>query len=147
MGVEGDVHYGATLRHESHNPDGPNLRQVHLMSQEMLDALSLKGFALKPGQIGENILTEGIDLPHLPTGSLIRFGSGALVVLTGRRNPCAQLDGIKPGLLAACAERDASGVMWRIGVMAMVVEGGVVRPGAEAILRIPPAPHHPLARV
>lgn len=152
LGVEGDGHCGATVKHVSRLPvdDGgnqPNLRQVHLFSQEMLDALSLKGFPLKPSEIGENILTEGVDLASLPTGSLIRFGSGALVALTGRRNPCNQLDACKPGLMAACAARKPDGTMPLIGVMGVVLQGGVVRPGAEVIIRIPPAPHLPLQRV
>jgi MOSC domain-containing protein YiiM len=146
-GIKGDAHCGATVRHQSRDPEGPNLRQVHLMSQEILDALSLKGFTVKPGQIGENILTEGVDLPNLPEGSLIRFGSGALIALTGRRNPCVQLDDLKPGLMAICAQRSSNGTMPLIGVMGVVLSGGIVRPGAEAIVRIPPAPHTPLQRV
>jgi len=42
LGVEGDAHMGEKVRHRyqvSKNPDGPNLRQVHLMHEELFDEL------------------------------------------------------------------------------------------------------------
>ena len=40
MGVEGDAHSGPTVKHRSRvkiDPGQPNLRQVHLIHQELLD--------------------------------------------------------------------------------------------------------------
>jgi hypothetical protein len=34
-------------------------------------------------------------------GTLLRLGDTAVVEITGLRNPCSQLDGIEPGLMAA----------------------------------------------
>ncbi|MBG6081146.1 MOSC domain-containing protein YiiM [Rubrivivax gelatinosus] len=65
LGVEGDAHCGATVRHRSRvtqNPDQPNLRQVHLIQAELFAQLSSQGFDLAPGDLGENILSEGLDL-------------------------------------------------------------------------------------
>ncbi len=65
LGVEGDAHMGATVKHRSRvakNPNQPNLRQVHLIHKELFDELKSKGFSVSPGQIGENITTQGIDL-------------------------------------------------------------------------------------
>ena len=60
LGVEGDVHAGETIRHQfrmTYEPDLPNLRQVHLMHEELFDELALKGYAVAAGQLGENITT------------------------------------------------------------------------------------------
>lgn len=51
--------------------------------------------------MGENVLTVGLDLLDLPFGTLLRLGADAVVELTGLRNPCTQLDGVRQGLMAA----------------------------------------------
>ena len=151
LGVEGDAHAGGTVRHRSRvakDPTQPNLRQVHLVMAETLAALADDGFDVAPGAIGENITTAGLDLFALPTGALLRLGTDALVAVTGLRNPCRQLDGLVPGLMAALLDRDASGQLVRkAGVMAVVVQGGVVDAGASIALALPPTPHVPLACV
>lgn len=132
LGVEGDAHQGVTVKHRSRvarDPTQPNLRQVHLLHAELLDELAKAGFSVAPGDIGENILTRGIDLLALPRGTRLRLGE-ALVEITGLRNPCAQLDRFQPGLMAATLGRDEAGNLIRkAGVMAIVVEAGIVRPG------------------
>ncbi len=98
--------------------------------------------------MGENVTTRGIDLLGLPTGTRLRLGDAAIVEVTGLRNPCTQLDGIQPGLMAATLERDARGQLVRkAGVMAIVVTGGEVRPGDAIRVELPPAPHRALAPV
>jgi hypothetical protein len=55
LGVEGDAHCGACVQHlydQAKDPTRPNLRQVHLVEQELLEQLGTLGFALKPGQLG-----------------------------------------------------------------------------------------------
>jgi hypothetical protein len=45
LGVEGDAHIGATVKHRSRvavDPTQPNLRQVHLIHSELHDELRLK---------------------------------------------------------------------------------------------------------
>ena len=150
LGVEGDAHLGATVKHRSRvrrDPSQPNLRQVHLLHAELLDELAEAGFALEPGQIGENVTTRGIDLLGLPTGTRLQLGE-ALIEITGLRNPCVQLNGIQPGLMAATLDRDAEGNLVRkAGVMAIVLTGGEVRPGDPIAITLPPGPHRPLTPV
>jgi MOSC domain-containing protein YiiM len=151
LGVEGDAHAGATVQHRSRvakDPTQPNLRQVHLLDAETFDALATAGFALAPGAIGENLTTRGVDLRALPVGTRLALGASAIVELTGLRNPCGQLDGYQPGLLAAVLDRDADGGLVRkAGVMAIVLAGGEVRPGDAIAVTLPPPPHRPLERV
>lgn len=145
LGVEGDAHAGATVQHRSRvarDPSQPNLRQVHLLQAELLDELAREGRPVQPGQMGENVTTRGVDLLGLPAGARLRLGSRAVVEVTGLRNPCAQLDGLYPGLMQAVLSRDAEGgLVRRAGVMAVVVEGGPVGPGDAVEVELPVLPH------
>ena len=152
LGVAGDVHSDARVQHRSRvraDPSQPNLRQVHLLSQELLAALADEGFpGVAPGALGENLTTRGLELRSLPTGSVLRLGATALIALTGLRNPCAQLDAFRPGLLRALTPRDALGeLVRRAGVMGVVVAGGRDRPGDVIEVSLPPGPPLPLQRV
>lgn len=150
-GVVGDVHSGRTVQHRSRvaiDPNQPNLRQVHLIARELLDELSGRGFALNPGDLGENILTSGLDLVALPCGTRLCIGDDAILELTGLRNPCAQIERFMPGLLAQVVSRRADGTIdRRAGVMAIVVAGGRVAVGDSIAVTLPSLPHVPLDRV
>ncbi|MFF9912729.1 MOSC domain-containing protein [Streptomyces sp. NPDC013457] len=152
LGVEGDVHAGETIRHQfrmTYEPDLPNLRQVHLMHEELFDELALKGFDVSAGQLGENVTTRGVDLLGLPTGALLHLGELAVVEVTGLRNPCAKINDFRKGLLAEVFELDAvSGEFtFKSGVMGVVRHGGPVRPHDRVEVELPPGPHRPLERV
>ncbi len=151
VGVRGDAHAGATVRHRSRvrkDPSAPNLRQVHLVHRELFDELATKGFAVGPGDIGENVATEGIDLLGLPTGTRLHLGDEAVVEVTGLRNPCTQLDDFEPGLMAAVLDRTPDGALVRkAGIMSVVARGGVVRPGDPIRVVLPDPPHRALERV
>jgi hypothetical protein len=151
LGVEGDAHAGATVKHRSRvrrDPTQPNLRQVHLVHRELHDELRAAGFDVDPGEMGENVTTAGVDLLALPTGTRLHLGPSAVVEVTGLRNPCRQLDGIQRGLMAAVLDTDADGALVRkAGVMAVVVEGGTVRPGDPVTVELPAGEPAPLAPV
>jgi hypothetical protein len=151
LGVDGDAHQGATVKHRSRvrrDPTVPNLRQVHLIHAELHDELKRAGFEVAAGRMGENITTRGVDLLGLPTGARLRLGEDAVIEVTGLRNPCRQLDGIQPGLMAATLGRDASGQLVRkAGIMAIVIADGEVRPGDAIGVDFPPTPHRPLEPV
>lgn len=220
LGIEGDSHSGVHVRHQSRvrvDPAQPNLRQVHLMHEELFDEVAAKGYEVRPGNLGENVTTRGIDLLGLPVGTILRFGppsndvapdgaargdsfgaapsrgasdggaiSGVLdgvlaaaeaatlddattraaaavraaveretghdprpaLVVAGLRNPCAQINGLRPGLLKELVGQDDEGnVVRKGGIMTVVLRGGPVRPGDPITAEMPPAPHAPLERV
>ena len=151
IGVHGDVHAGETVKHRSRvrrDPTQPNLRQVHLIHSELHDELRERGFEVAAGEMGENVTTAGIDLLGLARGTRLRLGEEAVIEVTGLRNPCAQLDGIAPGLMEATLDRDTAGELIRkAGVMAVVVEGGEVRAGDPVAVESPREPHLPLEPV
>lgn len=141
LGVEGDAHAGTTVQHLSRvrrGPSVPNLRQVHLMHVELFEELAEAGYAIDPGDLGENVTTQGIDLLRLPTGTRLRLGSDAIVELTGLRTPCSQLDGFQPGLMKATLGRaDDGSLIRKTGVMGVVIESGEVRPGDPIEVTVP----------
>lgn len=148
IGVEGDGHAGERIKHGSRvraNPAQPNLRQVHLLPHELLEEVGKAGFTVQPGDLGENVLTTGIDLVCLPKGTRLRLGDEAEIEITGLRNPCAQIDRFQQGLLAQVVGKDGEGTIVRkAGVMSIVLTGGIVRPGDPIRVELPPEPHEPL---
>jgi MOSC domain-containing protein YiiM len=58
------------------------------------------------------------------------------------------MNGHRPGLMQAVLDRDADGnVVRKAGVMAVVLEGGEVRPGDRIAVELPKGPHLPLEPV
>jgi MOSC domain-containing protein YiiM len=148
FGVEGDAHAGRTVQHlwdKKRTPDAPNLRQVHLVHEEIFAELAKQGFTVKAGDIGENIVTRGIDLLGLPLGTQLAFESGALIELTGLRNPCKKLNKIQDGLIHKFVAKGDSGErIVKSGVMSIVLEGGDIRPSDSIDIILPDGPHKAL---
>ena len=145
-GVEGDAHRGTTVQHlyqARRDPTQPNLCQVHLFAAEKLEELAEAGFALGPGEMGENVLTHGLDLLQLPRHTRLRLGAEAVVEITGLRTPCSQIDKYRAGLQALLwGPGDARGKRdRRAGVMAVVVASGELFPGDLLVAEMPPKPH------
>lgn len=151
LGVAGDAHLGRSVQHLSRvarDPTAPNLRQVHLIHAELFEELAGQGHRVAPGDMGENVTTQGVDLLGLPTGTRLHLGPVAVVEVTGLRNPCRQLDAFQPGLMKALLDRDAEGGLVRkAGVMAVVVTGGRVAAGDALAVELPAGQHRPLEPV
>lgn len=151
LGIEGDAHQGATVKHRSRvkvDPTQPNLRQVHLIHSELFDEVALQGFRVGPADLGENITTEGIDLLGLPRGARLKVGEEVVLEVTGLRNPCAQIDNWQKGLLAAVLDRGPNGELIRkSGIMCVVLKSGRVRAGDRIAVDLPEPPFLPLERV
>jgi MOSC domain-containing protein YiiM len=148
LGVEGDAHAGTTVKHRSRvarDPTAPNLRQVHLIHEELFAELANDGFTVAPGELGENVTTRGIDLLSLPAGTQLHLGEHAVVEVTGLRNPCVQIDRFQKGLMKATLGRDKDGhVLRKTGVMCIAVRSGDVHPGDPIRVELPAAPHRRL---
>ena len=118
------------------------------MQEELLDELRAGDFGVRPGAIGENVTTRGIDLLALPRGAQLRLGAEAVIEITGLRNPCRQIEAFAPGLLSAVLGRNAEGYLIRkAGVMAVVRAGGMVKAGDAIVMILPEGQHHPLLPV
>jgi MOSC domain-containing protein YiiM len=106
-GIEGDRHAGG---------NGGSDRQVLMMDAETQTELGID-----PAVTRENVTTTGLDLTALTPGKRVRFGSTAVVEITGDCDPCANLDAVRAGL------RDV--IQGRRGVLGKIVTDGTVHPG------------------
>jgi MOSC domain-containing protein YiiM len=117
-GIEGDRKGG--------NPK----RNLNIMSFEILEALRQEGFNTRPGQMGEQIVIQGLDVDTLAEGDRLQVGDQAWVEVVSHRTGCERFEHIQgksPKLAAG-----------RMGVMAKVVTGGMVAVG-DPVKLIPAA--------
>ncbi len=112
-GLEGDGH-----NHDKHN--SPN-QAVCLQDVETLNNLSQNGYALIPGQAGENLTVEDLHVNQLPIGTVLQFSSGVVLEISKVRKPCYVMDAIDPRL-----KKDALGCH---GMYARVIKEGVFQVG------------------
>jgi MOSC domain-containing protein YiiM len=151
FGVEGDAHAGRNVKHRylvKKDPERRNLRQVHLISQEIYRELQERGFHLHPGEMGENITTEGIDLMNLPTGTLLNVGDTVVLQVTGMREPCSLLNQVTDGLMKAVIDKSDRGeIIRKAGIMTVVKKGGIVTPNDPIAIILPPEPHKKMTPV
>lgn len=115
----GQLIEGHGIRSDAHA--GPYHRQISLLAQESIDKMRAKGADVAPGSFAENLTTQGIDLPSLPVGTIIRTSGGATLEVTQIGKVCHD----------RCAIYAAVGdcVMPREGIFVRVLAGGVVSPG------------------
>jgi MOSC domain-containing protein len=147
LGIDGDAHCGPLVKHRfdaERDPRRPNLRQVHLIQAELIDDLTRKGFVVRPGDLGENICTRGIDLMALPVGTRLHIGRKAIIEITGLRSCCVQIDTFQPGMLREIIARVDGKLVRKGGIMGIVIEGGEVRPDDAIGVRLPDGPFVPL---
>jgi MOSC domain-containing protein YiiM len=152
VGVHGDCHSGSTIQATAarkKNPDAPNYRQIHLLHGELFAELAHAGFAIAPGELGENVTTWGLDLLNLPRGAYLYFGDGGgdenavpVVQVTGLRNPGKGIEKHKKGLLGNLLIREKGcKTVRKAGVMGIVVRGGIVKGGDVIKVGMPEGEH------
>lgn len=100
-------------------------RQLNVMCAEVLEELRGEGFKVGPGEMGEQIVVEGIDPETLLKGTRLQLGR-AVIEVGIPRTGCSRFEMIQG--------RPKQSVAGRLGVMARVVEGGEVAVGDEARL-------------
>lgn len=142
FGVVGDVHGGRYVRHlydiRKKGKGAPNIKQVHLIDSEILQTLNRQGFNVNPGDMGENITTEGVDLMNLPVDTELQLGQSCVIRLTGARIPCDKINEFQSGLMYAVIEKPklkGDKLKFKSGVMGVVIKSGLVRPNDEIIIR------------
>jgi MOSC domain-containing protein YiiM len=115
QGIKGDAHAGDWQR------------QISLLAQEGIDRLKERGLKVRPGQLAENITTQGLKLHLLGVGSRLLLGKEVLLEVTqiGKvcHNPCAIYY-----QLGDC-------LMPREGIFAKVLKGGTVKVGDRIEVR------------
>ena len=104
-------------------------RHVNLTSVENMEALASIGFRTGPGEMGEQLIVRGIDVPALKAGDCIHLGATACLEVATQRTGCLRLQTVQG--------RPLKGTQNRLGVMATVTVGGVIRVGDS--VRVEPA--------
>jgi MOSC domain-containing protein YiiM len=94
---------------------------LNIMSFETLEALHKEGFSTLPGQMGEQIVIQGLDVSKLVQGERIQFGDHACIEVVNQRTGCQRFEHIQ-----SKSPQQAAG---RMGVMAKVVTGGRIAVG------------------
>ena len=112
---------GRGLEGDRHARPGSS-RQVLL-----LDAAVLAEEGLSPGVLRENLTIEGIGVDALAPGTRLRVGADAVLSVHGPCEPCAFVEGVRPGLRAKLEGRR--------GTLATVEAGGTLRVG-DAVTEI-----------
>ena len=110
-GIYGDASFARTRR------------QILLVSYSILTK-----FNLKPGDLRENIVIEGLDLDSLPLGTELKIGSSSMYI-TGLCDPCGRMDEIREGL-----QMDLQG---RRGVLARATKDGQISIGDSVEVSLP----------
>jgi uncharacterized protein YdeI (YjbR/CyaY-like superfamily) len=106
---------------EGDRKGGHPKRNLNIMSFETLEALREEGFNSQPGQMGEQIVVEGVELGKLTEGDRLQIGAQACVEVVSQRTGCQRFERIQgksPKLAAG-----------RMGVMAKVVTNGKIAVG------------------
>jgi len=115
QGLEGDAHAG------------PGLRQVSLLAIESIDKMKQLGLAVGPGDFAENITTSGLDLPHLPVGTVIETDGGIILEVTQIGKTCHTK--------CAIFRQVGECVMPQEGIFVKVIKGGKIKAGDKIYVR------------
>jgi len=110
-GIEGDTKGGGTTPH------------VNIMSAHVMASLAEEGFLTQPGQLGEQLIVEGLDVNTLSAGDRLQIGAEACVEIVEPRTGCGKFEKYQEKL-----RQEASG---RLGMIAKVVTSGAIALGDD----------------
>lgn len=114
-GIEGD-------RKAGHNPN----RHINMMSHEMLLMLEQHGFNTDPGEMGEQMIVDGIDLAALARGDRLLLGRDAIVEVTFPRTSCKRFEQIQDQLQTT--------INCDLGIFVRVIQSGIVNVGDSVLV-------------
>jgi MOSC domain-containing protein YiiM len=119
-GVEGDRQ--ADRRYHG----GPN-QAVCLFDAEKLEELAAESYAVRPGSLGENLTTRGLDYRAVRIGDVYRIGDEATIQVTKPRVPCTTIQVYGEPIIKRLW---GPTVPWgESGFYGRVLSEGLVRPG------------------
>lgn len=133
-GIAGDSHCGIYVQHlydKAKDHTRANLRQVHLIEEELIEHLKTLGFDIKAGELGENVTTRNLNLIELRAGARLKLGDDAVIEITGLRAPCVKIERFKKSLRRAVTDHRSDHAFMKSAVMAVVIKSGTVRVGDD----------------
>lgn len=122
--AEAELVAGRGLRGDRKAGHNPN-RQINLLSAEWLAEAAARGYRAGPGEFGEQLVAEGLDVGALPPGTRVRLGEAAALEIVKGRTGCSRLEAAQGKPIAGLGP---------VGVMAKVVSGGLIRVGDPVVV-------------
>lgn len=131
-GFVGDIHAGPTRISRRTGKPKFNERQVSIVAQEDLDFLSAElWIALKPGDLGENITTQGLgSLLSLVPGMCLFIGKYVILEVTEQNDPCQNINQYHRLLVKTSYQTRRRGVL----AIVRTGTGSKIRPGDKIFL-------------
>ncbi|MHA1992139.1 MAG: MOSC domain-containing protein [Candidatus Hodarchaeales archaeon] len=102
-----------------------NNRPVLVYPIELINQLKSEEWPLKPGDLGENITTKGIEYEKLVPGSKYQLGDKVVIEITEACNPCSNLS-VLPLIGEEKINEFIKTLVGRRGMFAKVLEEGEV---------------------
>ena len=122
QGLAGDFNH---YRHETLHDEADSA--VLLMPRETIEALDLEGWPIRPGDLGENLTTEGVPYESMGPGRRLQVGEVVLEV-TRACDPCTNLYAL-PYVGKVRGPAFVKTMLGRRGWYAKVLRAGTVRVG------------------
>ncbi len=122
-GLEGDFN---RYRHEKKDDDPDSA--VSLLPREVIDALVDEGWAVAPGDLGENLTLEGIAHEALAIGKRFRIGDEVEIEIASAAEPCRNLK-ILPYVGDDKIHAFIKTLVGRRGMYARILRPGTIREG------------------
>jgi MOSC domain-containing protein YiiM len=119
-GLDGDFN-----RYREEKLDGDLDSAVLIVTAELIEQLNTEGWPVKPGDLGENLTTVGLDYDSLEPGQLFRVGSEVVLEITRLCQPCEYL-GLLP-YVGSEVDAAVKAMVDRRGRYAKVRVGGTIR--------------------
>lgn len=127
-GVVGDYN-----RYRQEDCGGDPDKAVLLMTAEVLEQLNLEEWPVRPGDLGENILTRGLPYEVLQPGVQLQIGPLTLEV-SERSNPCGNL-AVLPYVGKERKKEFLQTLRGRRGWYARVLHGGRIESGQPIVVK------------
>ena len=106
-----------------HKAGRTQTRQLNLIPTDWLAARAAEGYRTGPGEMGEQIILDGIPFAEFHKGLRLQFGDEAIIEITKSRTGCERLDESQPCPLPSHIKEAG------IGFLAKVIQGGTIRVG------------------
>ena len=103
------------------------VRQINVMRAETLAELATEGFKTAPGEMGEQLVIAGLAPEAFTEGTTLQIGDSAVIRIGIERKGCDRFEAIQ-----GRTKESAAG---RLGILAQVVAGGVIRVGDKVLSR------------
>jgi MOSC domain-containing protein YiiM len=110
---------------ENDTKGSPKNRQLNVMAAETIERLRAEGFRAAPGELGEQLVIEGLEKDAWTPGTHLCLGASAIILVGEPRTPCGRFAHIQSKTI-----KEAWG---KLGVMARVIASGEIAVGDEVV--------------